>query len=134
VTSQNDRMTALFHLTLQTEWSTGQREGRYTPARFASDGFLHATADREVTLEVARAYFLNAVEPVLVVQFDPARLDVPLKWEAPAPPDGQLHAHHTGRTFPHVYGSLPLSSVVQVAELVRLADGFGWPDRWAEGA
>ncbi len=127
-------MTALFHLTLETGWSSGQREGRYVPARFASDGFLHATADREVTLQVARAYFLAAAEPVLVVQFDPARLDVPLKWEAPAPPDGQPHAHHTGRTFPHVYGSLPLTSVVQVAALRRLTDGFGWPDGWDDEA
>jgi uncharacterized protein (DUF952 family) len=106
---------SLFHLTLESEWARGQRDGRYTPRRFADDGFVHCVGDRSTAAQIHAAYFADAKEPVLLVELDEARLDVEVKWEAPAPPDGRVHAHHApAKTFPHVYGSLPMSAVVSV--------------------
>jgi uncharacterized protein (DUF952 family) len=106
---------SLFHLVLESEWREGQRAGRYTPRRFAADGFVHCVADRQAAAAIVAAYFGAATEPVLLVELDEARLDVELRWEAPAPPDGRGHAHHDGRRFPHVYGSIPLAAVTRVA-------------------
>lgn len=110
---------SLYHLALQSEWNRGQREGRYTPARFAADGFVHCCDDLETAAAIARAYFAAATEPLLLITLDEAALDVEVRREAPAPPDGQPHAHHEGRTFPHVYGSLPLRAV-------RSVEPFEW--------
>lgn len=108
---------SLLHLALRSEWEAGQRDGRYTPRRFAADGFVHCCGDRATAEAVARAYFSARTEPLLLIHLDEAKLDVAVKWEAPAPPDGQAHAHHEGgKRFPHVYGSIPLAAVLQLEE------------------
>lgn len=124
----------IFHLALASEWKAGWREGRYTPARFAADGFLHCCDDQATTLQVATAYFSQATEEVLVAELDETALDVEVRREAPAPPDGKPRAHHQGKTFPHVYGSLPARAVVRIGPLVKDASGaWGWPTEWAYG-
>lgn len=106
---------SLLHLALESEWKAGQRDGRYTPRRFAADGFVHCCGDRETAAQVVAAYYSTRTEPLLLLTLDEARLDVEVKWESPAPPDGRTHAHHAGeRRFPHVYGSIPLAAVVSV--------------------
>jgi uncharacterized protein (DUF952 family) len=121
----------LLHLARASEWKAGWRDGRYTPARFAADGFVHCCDDEATALQIADAYFANAAEPVLIIELDEAALDVELRREAPAPPDGEAHAHHDGRRFPHVYGSLPARAVLRVGPLVRDGARWRWPDEWA---
>jgi uncharacterized protein (DUF952 family) len=123
----------MFHLALESDWRAGWREGRYTPARFSADGFVHCCDDEATTLQVASAYFSAATEPVLVVELDEAALDVQVKREAPAPPDGKAHAHHHSRKFPHVYGSLPRTAVVRIGPLIREGSSWRWPSEWAYG-
>lgn len=124
----------IFHLALASEWKAGWRDGRYTPARFSADGFAHCCDDEATTLQVAAAYFSGAAEEVLVAELDEPALDVEVRREAPAPPDGKPRAHHAGKTFPHVYGSLPARAVVRVGPLVREASGaWGWPTQWTYG-
>lgn len=125
----------MFHLAPAAEWRAGWRIGRYTPARFAADGFVHCCDDEATTLQVAAAYFSPAAEDVLVAELDEAALDVEVRREAPAPPDGRAHAHYEpGRRFPHVYGSLPASAVTRIGPLKKNPDGtWGWPTEWAYG-
>ena len=153
----------IFHLALASEWKAGWSEGRYTPARFAADAFVHCCDDEATTLQVASAYFSGATEPVLVAELDESALDVEVKREAPAPPDGKKHAHHTersrpsggyagrseseaerkirrgeatqkdGRRFPHVFGSIPARAVVRLGSLVRDGASWRWPSEWAYG-
>lgn len=126
-------MTMLLHLARESEWKAGWQDGRYTPPRFAADGFVHCCGDEATALQVAHAYFADASEPVLVIELDEAALDVEVRREAPAPPDGKPHAHHDGRRFPHVYGSLPRRAVLRVGPLGRTGAGWRWPEEWAEG-
>ena len=48
---------------------------------------MHCCDDRATTLQVATAYFAAASE-VIVAELDERALDVEVKREAPAPPDG----------------------------------------------
>lgn len=107
----------MFHLVLASEWKAGWRDGQYTPARFAADGFVHCCEDAATTLMVATAYFSRAAEEVLVVELDEALLGVEVRREAPVSVDGAAHAHHDGRKFPHVYGPIPAKAVVRVVSL-----------------
>jgi uncharacterized protein (DUF952 family) len=110
----------IFHVTTAEEWTAGQHQGRYTPRRFAADGFVHCAGTLEVALAVRASYFAPEAD-VLVVQLDEARLDVELKWEAPAPLASGVQRHHALATsFPHVYGSIPLTAVVQVRRALEL--------------
>lgn len=123
----------MFHLALASEWKAGWREGRYTPARFAAEGFVHCCDDEATTLQVAAAYFSPATQDVLVAEIDEAALDVETRREAPAPPDGKSRAHHDGRKFPHVYGTLPAWAVVRIGPLRREGPQWRWPSSWAFG-
>ena len=123
----------MFHLALASAWKAGWRDGRYTPARFAVDGFVHCCDDEATTLQVATAYFAGAAEAVMVVEVDEAALDVETRREAPAAPDGKRHAHHDGRKFPHVYGSITASAVLRIGALVREGGSWRWPVAWASG-
>ena len=124
----------MFHLALASEWRAGWRDGRYTPARFSSEGFVHCCDDQATTLEVAAAYFAGAREDVMVAELEEGALDLPVRREAAAPPDGAKHAHHDGRKFPHVYGSIPASAVVRIGKLTRSSAGaWVWPSEWAYG-
>lgn len=124
----------MFHLALASEWKAGWRDGRYTPVRFTADGFVHCCDDEATTLQVAAAYFSRAAEEVLVIELDESALDVEVRREAPAPPDGQAHAHHTGKTFPHVYGTLPARAVTRIGPLRKdPAGAWCWPTDWAYG-
>ena len=120
----------MFHLALASEWSAGWRDGRYTPARFAADGFVHCCDDEATTLKVAAAYFASATG-VLVAELDETALDVEVRREAPAPPDGATHSHHDGRKFPHVYGSVPAFAVLRIGPLRREDGAWRWPSEWS---
>jgi uncharacterized protein (DUF952 family) len=133
----------VFHLALASEWKGGWAnqplnvvapwgfDRRYTPSRFAADGFVHCCDDQASTLQVAAAYFAAASE-VIVAELDEHALDVEVKREAPAPPDGTAHPHHDGRRFPHVYGTIPARAVLRVGALLRASDGsWRWPAQWA---
>ncbi|MDP1829986.1 MAG: DUF952 domain-containing protein [Archangium sp.] len=125
----------MFHLALASEWRAGWRDGRYTPARFAADGFVHCCDDEATTLQVAAAYFPPGAEEVLVADLDEAALDVEVRREAPAPPDGKPQPHHApARLFPHVYGSIPAAAVTRIGPLQKAPDGtWRWPTEWAYG-
>ncbi len=101
------------------------RDGRYAPAGFRREGFVHAAGSRAVAEEVASAYFSKASEPILFLEIDVRGLDV--RWEAPAPPTGAPQKHHAaGRLFPHVYEPVPLHAIVSQGRLEKTAHGWRW--------
>lgn len=98
----------IFHLALATDWAAAQAAGNYrvsTLGRSLEDeGFLHASyADQ--WQGVHDAFYAGVTEPLVLLEIDPVLLDVPLVVETP---DG------ADRAFPHIYGPLPVSAVVDV--------------------
>ena len=101
----------LYHLALRRDWEAAQEAGEYrvsTRGRtLAQEGFLHASYAHQWQ-GVRDAYYADVTEPLVLLEVDPARLDVPVVEEVPA---GGAEA------FPHVYGPLPVAAVVAVREL-----------------
>ena len=101
----------LFHLALRRDWEAAQVAGDYrvsTRGRtLAEEGFLHASYAHQWQ-GVRDAYYADVTEPLVLLEVDPALLDVPVVEEVPAGGD---------EAYPHVYGPLPVSAVVSVREL-----------------
>ena len=101
----------LFHVAFRREWEAAQEAGEYrvsTRGRtLAEEGFLHASYAHQWQA-VRDAYYADVPEPLVLLEVDPALLEVPVVEEVPA-----------GGTdpFPHVYGPLPVAAVVAVREL-----------------
>lgn len=101
----------IFHIATLADWQEATRTGRYTTSTYgvtlADEGFIHASrADQWQA--VRERWYAGASEPLVLLVVDTDRLSAPVV-EEPAP--------GTTETFPHVYGAIETSAVVQVLPL-----------------
>ncbi|MBM7771114.1 uncharacterized protein (DUF952 family) [Actinokineospora baliensis] len=89
------------------------------------EAFVHCSDPGTVHLPANRLFAGRT--DLLLLEVDPARLGVPLRWEPGSPPIPG------GPWFPHVYGAIPASAVVAVHEFPPGPDGsFELPASLAE--
>ncbi len=99
-------MTLIYHIAEAADWAQAQRDGQYTMSTrgrtLAEEGFIHASTAAQVPL-VAAAYYRDAPDLVLLV-IDTERVGPELRYEqVPGQPD----------PYPHIYGPLNLSAVLE---------------------
>jgi uncharacterized protein (DUF952 family) len=98
----------IFHIAFERDWQSARQHGRYrisTRGRSFSDvGFIHAGFGDQVPT-VGAALYADATAPLVVLVIDTELLDVPVVVE-------NLEGGDEG--FPHIYGPLPTSAVVDV--------------------
>lgn len=105
----------LLHLCSRDEWARARAAGAVTPPSLGDVGFVHLSTPRQVHLPADRLF--RGRTDVLLLHIDPARLSDPVRFEpgVPADPDAML--------FPHLYGPLPVSAVVDVTAYEPGEDG-----------
>lgn len=106
----------ILHITARDEYVAGQP---YRAASLGTEGFVHCSDFGTVHLPANRL-FAGRTDLVLLV-VDPAKLDVPLRWEPGSPPSPG------GVWFPHVYGSIPPEAVIAVHDFPSGPEGFRLP-------
>lgn len=102
----------ILHITERALWEAARERGSYelsTRGRTLQEvGYIHFSTRAQLPRVAA---FLYGEDPgrddLVVLVVDPALLDAPLKYEAMPP---------AGEEFPHVYGAVPVSAVVDVEE------------------
>jgi uncharacterized protein (DUF952 family) len=109
------RPPLLVHLCPLDEWSSAKTMGQLRPESLASAGFVHLSTPEQVHLPASRLY--RGRDDLVLLHIDPARLDAPIRWESgvATDPDSML--------FPHLYGPLPVSAVINVTSYRPGADG-----------
>jgi uncharacterized protein (DUF952 family) len=100
----------IVHITERSLWEAALKSGTYeTSTRgrtLQQEGFIHFSTRPQLPRIAAFLYAdYEGPDELVVLVVDPARLDVPLRYEA-MPPDGE--------EFPHVYGPIPVEAVVAV--------------------
>ena len=100
----------ILHIVPKAEYRAGQ-DIRPAP----SEAFVHCSDYGTVHLPAGRIFAGRT--DLLLLQVDPAALDVPLRWEPGDPPTPD------GVWFPHVYGPIPAAAVVAVHEFPPAPDG-----------
>lgn len=110
----------LYHITTQSEWDSAKQTGVYRTSSLDSAGFIHLSATVDQVERVANALY-QAVDDVIVLHIDKDALKAPVKME---PPDATVPAeHYDGELFPHLYGELPASAVIDATRLNKNNDG-----------
>ncbi|GAB3957913.1 hypothetical protein GCM10029978_001580 [Actinoallomurus acanthiterrae] len=104
----DETRTPILHIAERSEWEAARDADRpyevSTRGRtLAEEGFIHASRDEEQVRKVRRAFYAGLDDLVLLV-IDPEGLDV--RYE-PVGDD----------VFPHVYGPIPPSAVIEVRAL-----------------
>jgi uncharacterized protein (DUF952 family) len=100
----------ILHLTERSLWEAARARGTYemsTRGRtLQEEGFIHCSTRAQLPRVASFLYgSYDGPDELVVLVVDPARLDAPLKYEAPEP---------GGEEFPHVYGPIPVAAVVDV--------------------
>ncbi|WP_460069377.1 DUF952 domain-containing protein [Streptomyces sp. YKOK-I1] len=100
----------ILHITERALWAAARDQGAYTWSTrgrtLAEEGFIHCSTRTQLPKVAAFLYgAYDGPDDLVVLVVDPARLDAPLRYEAPEP---------GGEEFPHVYGPIPVDAVVDV--------------------
>ncbi len=105
----------IFHITSRAAWEAALGAGIYEADSLATEGFIHcSTADQYI--RVANQRFPGRTD-LVVLHIDPARLKPEVRYE-------NLEGGES--LFPHVYGAIPISAVLNVVPLRPREDGsFG---------
>ena len=103
-------MARIFHIATVADWEAAQASGSYTTSTrgrtLAEEGFIHASRADQWTA-VRERWYADVTEPLLLLVIDTDLLDVPVvEEEVPG-----------GETFPHLYGPLRPSAVVEALPL-----------------
>ncbi len=101
----------IFHLALASDWRAASAAGRYTTSTrgrtLAQEGFIHASRGDQWQ-GVRERFYADVTEPLVLLVIDTDRLTAPVLEEAVRP---------GGETFPHVYGAIETSAVVEALSL-----------------
>ena len=99
----------------------------YYPTTYAQDGFTHLTADSSALLGVANMFYTDIEGDFTVLRLEPKLLPGEVKLEPAAAVGSKQHkrAADAGPVplFPHLYGGIPLASIVECSAVSRAADG-----------
>jgi uncharacterized protein (DUF952 family) len=108
----------IFHIAFESEWQSAQVQGSYrvaTRGRSLDEvGFIHAGFEDQVPT-IGAALYADASASLVVLVIDTEVLDAPVVVE-------NLEGGDEG--FPHIYGALPASAVVEVRRAAMTEGGF----------
>ena len=93
----------LYHITSEREARAAVQAGKYTPATFNREGFIHCSYAPQVLATVNRIF--RGRSDLVLLEIDPALLGCKVVDENL---DGGTEL------FPHVYGRLQMSAVVRI--------------------
>ena len=119
----------IYHLVQAALWQQAiDSDTAYFPPTYAQDGFIHATAQPALLLEVANHFYQDVPDAFLCLEMTVASVQATgtrVVFEAPAPVgDKPADFDSRGETeFPHLYGGLSPSAVVAAHAVTRGPDG-----------
>ena len=100
-------MPIIYHITTMPEWNNAMVQGYYEAASLKQEGFIHCSETHQVD-GVLERYFEGQTGLVKLV-IDTSKLNSRFVQEwSPSVMD----------TFPHIYGPINLSAVVEVEEVI----------------
>ena len=102
----------IYHIAARHDWEEAERLGAYTADSLSSEGFIHCSSSEQV-IPVANLLFLHRND-LLLLTIDPARVEPEIRYE---------NCEGGEERFPHVYGPLACSAVVDVRPFRPNSDG-----------
>jgi uncharacterized protein (DUF952 family) len=105
-------MSLIYKIVDTPSWCHAIQSGEFTGAAIdRQDGFIHFSAANQVA-ETLQKHFARKPD-LMLITVDADLLGEALKWEV----------SRADELFPHLYGNLPISAVVDQIELPVLPDG-----------
>lgn len=116
----------IYHVVQVSVWKKAEDEGNtYFPPTYEHDGFIHATHDGNLLIDVLNHFYKEVDDDFLCLELKTSLLESPVKMEAPAPVgETSQEGGPAPESFPHIYGPItPLKCVIRKLPVTRLVDG-----------
>jgi glutathione S-transferase len=108
-------MAGLYHIALPADWAAAVESGAYTISTrgvtLADEGYVHCSRRHQVEATANRFY--GDLAELVLLTIDESALDAPVVEE---------DLHGAGEPFPHVYGPIPITAVVDARPWIRAPD------------
>lgn len=98
-------VSRIFHFALPAAWQRAQAGDLYAPDDMAREGFIHAATAEQIPGVTER--HLRGKGPRILLTLDCALVADILQWE---------WSDASGDLYPHLFGPIPLTAVIEVAE------------------
>ncbi len=102
----------LFHITTRENWKEYQTNNNYEPEIYDSHGFIPCSSGEQLE-ETANRLFPDK-DKILLLVIDVSTLGENIKYETD---------EETGQKFPHIYGPLNTSAVIDKIDISAEKDG-----------
>ncbi len=110
----------IYHMLPADDWSGLPAGAAYRAASLETEGFIHCSGSRSTLLSVGNSFYRNEPGAWLILVIDEAAVESPIQWDAVGDAE-----------FPHIYGPLNRSAIIEVVPFPRSADGaFALPPTW----
>jgi uncharacterized protein (DUF952 family) len=102
-----------------------QHGAAYYPPTYHNDGFVHATREPSMLLNVGNHFYKSVPGEWICIALDPALLGCRCRYEPAAPVGNTAALKHDSDEplFPHIYGGIYKLAVVAQYAVVRGEDG-----------
>lgn len=116
-------MNLILHITPYKNWVKAVEAGAYRTDSLHREGFIHCSTRNQV-IGVANSAF-HGEHGLVLLCIDADEVEAEIRYE---------DCYDTGKKFPHIYGPLNISAVVQVVPFIPDTDGkFALPQALAPG-
>lgn len=105
-------MGIIYHMTTRHAWAAVDPAAGYRPPSIESEGFIHLSTIGQI-LGVANNIYHGQQDSVILC-VDESKVDAEIIYE---------DCYETGQDFPHIYGPLFPTAVVQIIDFPCDADG-----------
>ncbi|HEY7185827.1 MAG TPA: DUF952 domain-containing protein [Vicinamibacterales bacterium] len=96
----------IYHITTQSAWRAAREASVYRAESLETEGFIHCSEERQLAWVLQKHF--SGRTGLLLLHIDPTRLDADVKYE---------NLEGGTELFPHVYGPIPVTAVVEVSPL-----------------
>lgn len=100
-----------YHLVPAPVWEAGKSAEWYTPAAYEADGFIHCTNGLDQLVTVANMFYVSDPREFRALVLDTGKIASTLRYDDVA------------ELFPHIYGPLNTSAVIDELTVIRAEDG-----------
>ena len=108
-------MQNFYHIASWARWSAAQASGLYRAESLILEGFIHCSTSEQL-IGVANELYAGQ-EGLVLLEIDSGKISAKIRYE---------DCYDTGQVFPHIYGPIPIESVVRVIDFSPDEDGrFG---------
>ncbi|GHU43474.1 hypothetical protein FACS1894111_09130 [Clostridia bacterium] len=102
----------IIHCLRKTTWETYKNKAFYGESYIATEGFIHCSEVE--TFSLVAPNFANITDSLVLLCIDTTKISSEIKWECD---------ESSGIAFPHIYGLLNISAVVNVLPFLRDVEG-----------